>query len=175
IGHNRIALIPKDVVLFGFGRIGRLVARLLVSQTGKGEQLRLRAIVLRNCSGGDLSKRADLLRYDSVHGPFAGTIVEDPDRTAIITNGQTVKRLEAPSPEEVDYVQYGISDALVIDKTVAFREHAGLSRQLQAKGVGDVLLTAPAKGGIPNIVTGINDGTYGGSGGNIFSAASCTT
>lgn len=175
IGHNRIALIPKDVVLFGFGRIGRLVARLLVSQTGKGEQLRLRAIVLRNCSGGDLSKRADLLRYDSVHGPFAGTIVEDPDRNALIINGQTVKMIEAPSPEEVDYVQYGISDALVIDNTGAFRDHAGLSRHLQAKGVGDVLLTAPAKGGIPNIVTGINDGTYGGSGGNIFSAASCTT
>src|SRR5690606_5222583 len=137
-------------------RIGRLVARLLVSQTGKGEQLRLRAIVLRNCSGGDLSKRADLLRYDSVHGPFAGTIVEDSDRNALIINGQTVKMIEAPPPEEVNYVQYGSSDGLVIDNKGAFRDHAGLGRHLQAKGVGDVLLTAPAKGGIPNIVTGIN-------------------
>ena len=61
---------PKDVVLYGFGRIGRIAARELITQAGKGEQLRLRAIVTRSYSDEDLIKRADLLRNDSVHGPF---------------------------------------------------------------------------------------------------------
>ena len=65
---------PKDVVLYGFGRIGRLVARELMARTGKGSQLRLRAIVTRgNSDEITLEKRASLLRNDSVHGDFSGT------------------------------------------------------------------------------------------------------
>ena len=110
-----------------------------------------------NAKPDDLVKRADLLRYDSVHGPFAGTIVEDIKNNALIINGQTVQLIESESPEGVDYTQYGIRNALVVDNSGAFRDQAGLSRHLKAGGVEQVLLTAPAKGQIPNIVTGVND------------------
>ncbi|MFT7261828.1 MAG: glyceraldehyde 3-phosphate dehydrogenase, partial [Glaciecola sp.] len=63
-----------DVVLYGFGRIGRLLARLLIERQGKNNKLRLRAIVVRGGREGDLEKRASLLRRDSVHGPFNGSI-----------------------------------------------------------------------------------------------------
>ncbi|MGL4597995.1 MAG: glyceraldehyde 3-phosphate dehydrogenase NAD-binding domain-containing protein, partial [Bacteroidia bacterium] len=74
IGQDKLTLQPKDVVLYGFGRIGRLAARELIAQAGKGDQLRLRAIVTRGDSAEEIVKRADLLRNDSVHGPFPGTI-----------------------------------------------------------------------------------------------------
>ena len=174
-GHQQRTLTPKNVVLFGFGRIGRLVTRLLISQTGRGEQLRLRAVVLRKCGPDDLIKRADLLRYDSVHGPFEGTIVEDIENLTLIINGQRIQFIAAETPEDIDYTQYGIEDALVIDNTGVFRDEAGLSRHLESKGVERVLLTAPAKGDIPNIVTGINDSVSKNKAIRIFSAASCTT
>jgi len=94
---------PKDVVLFGFGRIGRLAARELIAQAGKGEQLRLRAIVTRGSSNEEIIKRADLLRTDSVHGPFPGTIIEDLEKKALIINGHTVHMSDAKNPEDVDY------------------------------------------------------------------------
>ena len=60
--------------LYGFGRIGRLLARLLIERNGPNANLNLRAIVVRGGKGGDLEKRASLLRRDSVHGPFNGSI-----------------------------------------------------------------------------------------------------
>ncbi len=166
---------PKDVVLYGFGRIGRLAARELISQAGKGEQLRLRAIVTRGSSNDDIIKRADLLRTDSVHGNFPGTVIEDLENKALIINGHTVHMIDAKNPEDVDYTAYGINDALVIDNTGVFRDDVELSRHLKAKGVSKVLLTAPAKGNVPNVVHGINHETVDTKNGQIFSAASCTT
>lgn len=175
IGRDRRVLKPKDVVLFGFGRIGRIATRLLIEQTGKGEQLRLRAIVTRSYSDEELTKRAELLRNDSVHGAFLGTITEDFENQALIINGQTVKLIAANQPEDVDYTAHGISDALLIDNSGAFRDRESLGRHLKAKGISKVLLTAPAKGDVPNIVTGINDGPYHHSEETIYSNASCTT
>lgn len=175
IGKEKRTLTPKDVVLFGFGRIGRIAARLLVAQTGKGEQLRLRAIVIRTYSTEELVKRADLLRNDSVHGPFIGTITEDFEQQALIINGQTVRLIAAKNPEDVDYTAYGIEDALLIDNTGVFRDREALGRHLKAKGISKVLLTAPAKGDVPNIVTGINDKPYHDSDETTYSNASCTT
>jgi glyceraldehyde 3-phosphate dehydrogenase len=166
---------PKDVVLYGFGRIGRLAARELISQAGKGEQLRLRAIVTRGSSDDDIIKRADLLRTDSVHGNFPGTVIEDLENKALIINGHTVHMIDAKNPEDVDYTAYGIDNALVIDNTGVFRDDVELSRHLKAKGVSKVLLTAPAKGNVPNVVHGINHETVDTKNGQIFSAASCTT
>jgi len=165
---------PKDVVLFGFGRIGRLAARELIAQAGKGEQLRLKAIVTRGNSDTEIVKRADLLRTDSVHGPFPGTIIEDLENKALIINGHTVHMIDAKNPEDVDYTAYGINNALLIDNTGVFRDKAELSRHMQAKGIAKVLLTAPAKD-IPNVVHGVNHETVDIKGENIFSAASCTT
>jgi glyceraldehyde 3-phosphate dehydrogenase len=166
---------PKDVVLYGFGRIGRLLARELMSKMGKGSQLRLRAIVTRGeITKNVLDKRASLLSIDSVHGDFLGTIQTDIEHNALIINGTTVTMISAKFPEEIDYTKYGIQDALIIDNTGAFRDKEALSRHLKAKGASKVLLTAPGKG-IPNIVHGVNQKKYHPDTQDIFSAASCTT
>ena len=165
---------PRDVVLYGFGRIGRLAARELIKQAGKGQQLRLRAIVTRGNSADDIIKRASLLRTDSVHGAYKGTVIADVENEAIIINGQIVKMISANNPEDVDYTAYGINNALVIDNTGVFTNREALSRHLQAKGVSKVILTAPGKE-IPNVVYGINQGDLDVENENIFSAASCTT
>lgn len=175
IGKDKLVLKPKDVVLFGFGRIGRIATRELICQAGKGEQLRLRAIVLRNYSDTDLVKRADLLRTDSVHGPFPGTVVEDFQNQALIINGHTVKIIAANKYDEIDYTAYGIHDALLIDNTGIIRDREGLGKHLLAKGISKVLLTAPGKGDIPNIVFGVNHDKFDIKNEKIFSAASCTT
>ena len=174
IGHKS-TITPKDVVLYGFGRIGRLAARELISQAGKGEQLRLRAIVTRGNSNEDITKRADLLRTDSVHGNFPGTVIEDLENKALIINGHTVHMIDAKNPEDVDYTVYGIENALLIDNTGVFRDDVELSRHLKDKGIETVLLTAPAKGNVPNVVHGVNHETVDLKNQQIFSAASCTT
>ncbi|MCL9769188.1 glyceraldehyde-3-phosphate dehydrogenase [Flavobacterium sp. HXWNR69] len=166
---------PKDVVLYGFGRIGRLLAREMMSKIGKGQQLRLRAIVTRDKNDAVLlEKRASLLRYDSVHGDFHGSVIADPENNALLINGTTVHIITANSPEEIDYTAYGIEDALVIDNTGAFTTEEALKRHLTSKGADKVLLTAPGKG-VPNIVYGVNHEDYNPDEVNIFSAASCTT
>ncbi|MFN5417544.1 MAG: glyceraldehyde-3-phosphate dehydrogenase [Flavobacteriia bacterium] len=165
---------PRDVVLYGFGRIGRLAARELIKQAGKGQQLRLRAIVTRGSSDKDIVKRASLLRNDSVHGAFKGSVIEDLENKSIIINGQRVQMIDASNPEDIDYTTYGINNALVIDNTGIFTDRTALSRHLKAKGVTKVLLTAPGKE-IPNVVYGINQGELDLENENIFSAASCTT
>ncbi|MBI1838023.1 MAG: glyceraldehyde-3-phosphate dehydrogenase [Flavobacteriia bacterium] len=168
------SLEPRDVVLYGFGRIGRLAARELIKQAGKGQQLRLRAIVTRGNSDAEIIKRAALLRNDSVHGAFKGTVQEDLENKTIVINGQVVTLIDAKNPEDIDYTAYGINNALVIDNTGVFTNREALSRHLQAKGVNKVILTAPGKE-IPNIVYGINQGEIDVEKENIFSAASCTT
>ena len=175
IGQEKGSIIPKDVVLYGFGRIGRLAARELISQAGKGDQLRLRAIVTRGNSDDDLIKRADLLRMDSVHGPFPGTVIEDFENKQLIINGHIVSMIDAKNPEDVDYTTYGIENALLIDNTGVFRDRDELSRHLKAKGISKVLLTAPAKGDVPNVVYGVNHESVNPASETIFSAASCTT
>jgi glyceraldehyde 3-phosphate dehydrogenase len=166
---------PKDVVLYGFGRIGRLLARELVSKTGKGDQLRLRAIVIREKNDAvTLEKRASLLRYDSIHGDFMGSVIADSKNNALIINGTTVHVISANSPEEIDYTKWNIKNALVIDNTGAFTTQEALSRHLKSKGTHKILLTAPGKG-VPNIVHGVNQNEYNPDEIDVFSAASCTT
>tara|TARA_B110000503_G_scaffold20751_1_gene31322 strand:- start:4493 stop:5935 length:1443 start_codon:yes stop_codon:yes gene_type:complete len=166
---------PKDVVLYGFGRIGRLLARELMVKMGKGSQLRLRAIVTRGeINYTVLEKRASLLSIDSVHGDFLGTVEIDAENNALIINGTTVHMISANNPEDINYTKYGINDALVIDNTGAFRDKEALSRHLKGEGVAKVLITAPAKG-VANIVHGVNHKQHNPDSVDIFSAASCTT
>lgn len=176
LGEDATALAePKDVVLYGFGRIGRLVARVLSERTGGGRGMSLRAIVVRKGKGGnDLEKRASLLRFDSVHGPFKGVIDIDHDRQIMVINGQPVQIIYADTPEAVDYTEYGINNAVLVDNTGAWRDEEGLGRHLQAKGIDQVLLTAPGRGDIKNIVHGINHSMIKDDD-RILSAASCTT
>ncbi len=165
---------PRDVVLYGFGRIGRLVARILIEQVGGGDKLRLRAAVVRKGSQDDLIKRASLLRRDSVHGPFQGAITIDEKENAIVANGNLIRIIYADAPESIDYTQYGIKNALLVDNTGKWRDRTGLGRHLQAKGIDRVVLTAPGKGDIPNIVYGVNNELINGED-RLLSAASCTT
>lgn len=164
----------KDVVLYGFGRIGRLLARIMVEKAGGGQSMRLRAIVVRKGKGNDLMKRASLLRRDSIHGSFKGTIQVDEENTALIVNGTYIQVIYANNPSEIDYTQYGINDALVIDNTGVWRDADGLGQHADCKGVAKVLLTAPGKGDLKNIVYGVNHGDIKESD-KILSAASCTT
>lgn len=163
-----------DVVLYGFGRIGRLLARILIEKTGGGDGLRLRAIVVRKGAENDLVKRASLLRRDSVHGPFDGTITIDEANSTLTANGNLIQVIYAKSPTEVDYTQYGIKNALLVDNTGVWRDADGLGQHLQCPGIDRVVLTAPGKGKLKNIVHGINHQQITADD-KIISAASCTT
>lgn len=163
----------KDVVLFGFGRIGRILARLLLARPASDMGLQLKAIVVRPADANDLAKRASLLERDSVHGWFDGSVIVDNDNQGLIVNGRFVQVIYAADPSQIDYNSYGIHNALLIDNTGKFKDKAGLGKHLAATGVDKVLLTAPAKDGIKNIVFGVNDNTIGDD--TIVSAASCTT
>jgi len=166
---------PQDVVLYGFGRIGRLLARLLIEKTDGGDCLRLRAIVVRKGKApNDLVKRVSLLRRDSIHGLFDGTIRVDEERQSFVANGNEVKVIYANNPAEIDYTDYGISNAIIIDNTRVWRDEEGLSQHLKSKGVSKVILTAPGKGDLKNIVAGINCDLIQPTD-TIVSAASCTT
>ncbi|WP_193509690.1 glyceraldehyde-3-phosphate dehydrogenase [Cryobacterium sp. BB736] len=163
-----------DVVLYGFGRIGRLLARILISHAGNGEGLRLRAIVVRRGAENDLLKRASLLRRDSIHGPFEGTITVDVENNTILANGTLIQVIYSDDPSTVDYEAYGIRDAIVVDNTGRWRDREGLENHLKNTGVARVLLTAPGKGDIKNVVYGINHTTIEPDD-RVLSAASCTT
>lgn len=166
----------RDVVLYGFGRIGRLVARRIIATTGRGEQLRLKAIVVRPKMKDALSearKRAALLQDDSIHGEFHGTVQVADDGRQLIVNGNPIQLIFAGEPGEIDYTEYGIHDALVIDNTGVWRDRESLSVHLRP-GISQVMLTAPGKD-MPNIVHGVNQHQLEKEGADVFCAASCTT
>ncbi len=174
-GKAPIRPAPQDVVLYGFGRVGRLIARIMVGKTGGGDSLRLRAIVVRKGgSSDDLEKRASLLRRDSVHGRFDGVIDVDHDENALVVNGNMIRVIYSDGPDQVDYTQYGIRDALVVDNTGLWRTREDLSLHIKSPGASKVVLTAPGKGDVPNVVYGVNHGGIREMG-DVISAASCTT
>lgn len=165
---------PQDVVLYGFGRIGRLLARLLIEKTGGGTQLLLKAVVLRPGQQEDLMKRASLLRRDSVHGAFQGTIRVDKEHQCIIANGNVIRIIYADDRGDIDYTKYGIDQAIIIDNTGAWRDEPGLARHLKSKGAERVILTAPGKPPVKPIVSGVNSHLIEEKD-KVLAAASCTT
>ena len=164
---------PANIVLYGFGRIGRLVARMMTQTTGPGNYFKLRAIVIRKATDDDIFKRASLLTKDSVHGPFDGTVRVDEENSCLVINGNPVKIIYASSPEKVKYADHDIKDPVVIDNTGIWRDEEALSVHIKS-GASKVILTAPAKGDIKNIVYGINDAILDEKD-QLISAASCTT
>ena len=165
--------VPANIVLYGFGRIGRLVARMMTQTTGPGNYFRLKAIVIRKAADDDIFKRASLLTRDSVHGPFDGTVRVDEENSTLVINGNPVKVIYATNPDEVNYADYEIHNPIVIDNTGVWRDEKGLSKHIES-GASKVILTAPAKGDLKNIVYGINDDILADND-SIISAASCTT
>mgnify|MGYP003324057413 FL=1 len=170
---NPVLQEPQDLVLFGFGRIGRLITRLLLEDTGSGETLSLKAVVVRKKSDDDLFKRAELMRRDSVHGNFKGTIRVDLDEYGLVINGNLIKFIDG-DPSIIDYKKYGIDKAVIIDNSGAWRDEKGLSAHLKSKGANKVLLTAPTKSPLKNIVYGVNEDDLNDKD-KIIGAASCTT
>ena len=168
---------PRNVVLFGFGRIGRLLARLLIEKAGGGDTLRLRAVVVRpgrSAPEDDLEKRAALLRRDSVHGPFRGTVRVDPAHMSFVANGNEVRLIHAARPDQANYARFGIDGAIIVDNTGRWRTREELSMHLRSPGARQVLLTAPGKGDVVNVVHGINHALVT-PGEDMVAAASCTT
>lgn len=176
LGVNTVSHQPMDVVVYGFGRIGRLVTRLLVEKTGGGQNLVQRAVVLRPPKDPilDLNRRASLLRRDSIHGSFKGTIRVDEENQVLICNGNVIKFIYANNPSEIDYTAYGINNALIIDSSGVWRDEEGLQQHLKCKGAAKVLLTTSGKGNIKNIVSGANSDILEPED-KIVAAASCTT
>ncbi len=174
VGKRRLQEDPQDIVLYGFGRVGRMLARILIERSGGGDKWRLRAVVVRRHYPGDLKKRGSLLRRDSVHGPFKGTIQLDEEENGLVVNGNLMRILYAEAPDQIDYTQFGIKNAIVLDNSGAWDDREGLETHFEAKGVSKVILTAPGKGDIPNIIYGVNNADIRPEE-RLYSAASCTT
>jgi glyceraldehyde 3-phosphate dehydrogenase len=173
IAQSTSSLKQVPVVLYGFGRIGRLLARRMCALGHTTPGMKLAAIVVRKAGDKDLKKRASLLKFDSVHGTYEGVVKSDEEESTLTINGQAVKVIYASHPSEVDYESYGIRDALLVDNTGMWRDHDGLSAHLQRPGIDRVVLTAPGKQ-MKNIVFGVNHDDVE-LDDRIISAASCTT
>jgi len=173
-GKDLLSADPRDVVLYGFGRVGRMLARIFIERSGGGDKWRLRGVVVHRRSEDDLQKRASLLRRDSIHGPFKGTVQLDRDEHALVVNGNMIRILYSESPDQADYYRYGIEDAIVVDNSGMWRDRETLGLHLKARGVDKVILTAPGEGDIPNIIYGVNNCDICPEE-RLFSAGSCTT
>ncbi|MEW6388078.1 MAG: type I glyceraldehyde-3-phosphate dehydrogenase [Thermodesulfobacteriota bacterium] len=155
---------PIRVAINGFGRIGRCLARIIATEV---KDVELAVINSR----GDLKVQAHLLRHDSVHGPFPGTVEEGPD--SLIINGKEVKisRID-DAPDKLPWKEMGVD--LVLESTGAFRDRASIEGHLRA-GAKRVILSAPGKKIDGTFVYGVNHQTFDPARHFIVSNASCTT
>lgn len=153
---------PVNVAINGFGRIGRLVCRLLSQR----EDIHLVAI-------NDLvpaDNLAYLLKYDSTHGRFEGQV--DVEESAIIVNGKKIQVFSEKDPQNLPWKDLHID--YVIESTGLFATPEGANKHIAA-GAKRVIITAPAKGDIPTFVMGVNQDKYNPEKDHIVSNASCTT
>ena len=142
---------PTDVVLYGFGRIGRLLARLLIERTGAANSLRLRAIVCA-AAGTGIWRSAPACcaatRCTALQRLHRGGC----ERSAIIANGTFIQVIYANSPADIDYTAYGIDNALIVDNTGVWRDEAGLSEHLQGPWRRPGAADRPRQGEMKNVV-----------------------
>ena len=146
----------------GFGRIGRLVFRHLWGRPGV-------EIVAVN----DVTKPATLahlLKRDSVHGSFPGSVGSEGD--ALVVEGKRIRVLAVLDPAQLPWKELGVD--VVLESTGRFTKRADCDKHLQA-GAKKVLVSAPAKGEDLTIVVGVNDHLYDKATHHVVSAASCTT
>lgn len=152
----------KKIAINGFGRIGRLTFRNLINQEN------IEVVAINDLT--DNATLAHLLKFDSAHGKFDGTVEATED--ALVVNGTAIKAYAERDPSKLPWGELGVD--LVLECTGIFRnkEKAGLHLQAGAK---DVVISAPAKGeGVQTIVLGVNDDELDRRA-NVFSNASCTT
>jgi len=149
------------VAINGFGRIGRLTFRRLL------EKDNVEIVAINDLT--DNSTLAHLLKYDSVHGRFNGTVSSDAD--SITVNGKAIKSFAERDPKLLPWASLGID--VVLESTGRFIDQDGAGQHLTA-GARKVIISAPAKGDIPTVVLGVNDETLTDEM-TIISNASCTT
>jgi len=151
----------KKVAINGFGRIGRLTFRNLVANN------RVEVVAINDLTKTEVL--AHLLKYDTAHGKFQGTV--EHTENSLIINGKSIQVTAIKDPAQLPWGQLGID--VVIESTGLFTDAESLSKHLEA-GAKKVALSAPAKGGIKTIVLGVNDHELT-SEDTIISNASCTT
>lgn len=118
----------------------------------------------------DAKQNAHLLKYDSVHGRFPGTV--EVKGTDMVVNGKTLKCLQQRDPAALPWKDMGVY--LAVESTGLFTNREGASKHLQA-GAKKVLISAPAENPDFTVVLGVNDDKYDPEKHNILSNASCTT
>jgi glyceraldehyde 3-phosphate dehydrogenase len=151
----------KKIAINGFGRIGRLTFRQLINRD------EVEIVAINDLT--DNASLAHLLKYDSAHGRFPGTISVEGDN--LVVNGKAIRITAIKDPAELPWKELGVD--VVLECTGIFRDQAGMSKHLTA-GARKVLLSAPAKKGIPTYVLGVNSDQLSADE-NLISNASCTT
>lgn len=149
------------VAINGFGRIGRLTFKALLSKEN------VDVVAINDLT--DTATLAHLLKYDSVHGKFDGTVSSTAD--GIVVNGREIKIYAEKEPKNLPWGKLGVD--VVLESTGRFVDEAGAGGHLQA-GAKKVVISAPAKGNIPTVVLGVNEEILTGNE-TIVSNASCTT
>ena len=152
------------VAINGFGRIGRLVLRA-AKQAGRTD---LDFVAVNDLT--DNKTLAHLLKYDSVHRAYPGTV--EATEAGLVVDGDEIKVFSERDPSSLPWKELGID--IVVESTGKFRDREGLGKHLQA-GARKVILTAPAKKEDITIVLGVNQGKYDPESHHIISNASCTT
>ncbi len=147
----------------GFGRIGRMVLRAACMQSDKYD------VVAVN-SRSSVDYLAYMLKYDTVHGHFPGTIDFDLERSLLIVNGRSIRVTVESDPEALRWNEVGVE--YVVESTGAFLTAEKAEAHIRA-GAKYVVISAPAKDDTPMFVCGVNTDTYAGQ--TIVSNASCTT
>ena len=154
---------PINVAINGFGRIGRLAFRNIVTSHPE-----IRVVAINDLVPAD--NLAYLLKYDSTHGPFKGEVKAE--ENAIIVDGKKTLVLSEKDPEKLPWKDLGVD--YVIESTGLFTSHELASKHLTA-GAKRVIISAPAKGDVPTFVMGVNQEKYQPEKDTIVSNASCTT
>ncbi|TAE68060.1 MAG: type I glyceraldehyde-3-phosphate dehydrogenase [Bacteroidetes bacterium] len=149
------------VAINGFGRIGRIAYRALLSKDN------VEVVAINDLT--DTKTLAHLFKYDSIHGRFNGTVSHDAE--SIVINGTKLRIYAEKDPSKLPWASLGVD--VVLESTGRFVDEQGAGQHITA-GAKKVVISAPAKGNIPTVVLGVNENTLNGSE-TIISNASCTT
>jgi glyceraldehyde 3-phosphate dehydrogenase len=147
----------------GFGRIGRLLYRAAIERNANIDFVAINDLA-------DAKTNAHLLKYDSIHGRFPGTVEAQPDK--LIVNGKDLKVLSERDPAALPWKDLGVY--LAVESTGLFTKREAASKHLQA-GAKKVLISAPSPDPDVTIVIGVNQEKYDPMTHHILSNASCTT
>ena len=151
----------KKIAINGFGRIGRLAFKCLIKRDN------VEVVAINDLT--NVATLAHLLKYDSVHGRFDGDIKST--ESELVVNGRSIRVFSETDPSKLPWSDLGVQ--LVLESTGRFTHRDGAGKHISA-GAKKVVISAPAKGGVPTVVLGVNDELLEDEP-EIVSNASCTT